>query len=472
MFLLNACGSNNNSSNIDAQDAARLQTGRFSGKMKSVPVAAYDSSQEKVITKAQPQLVNTENTVLEVDWDNKKASITLELLTSPTTKETIILEGNLNSEGIFFLKNKETTNANQSKVISSITCVDNECKNLAVDVGARVAGKEAGKTEFIQEQFEIRNPNPAIIKMPSDQPKKEVTPVGPGINGPSNTPLLPVEEPEVPIVRKPLIAKKKLVKKSDEELTGFKEPGTPTLRPTPIREEMIDSPKDEEVKIADYSESQLFPYNLGEKYKGKAMGFYSTTCKRIGKSRSCAQGALVKGIDVAIDGTAETEKRIGYESYDRGDKNFYGSGLLVKTVEEAGKIYDSIYNGETFKVNDLSKLGGGKISPHASHQNGLDIDVSIPKNEKGGNDYKKAWDVVKAFVQLGFVDVIFLNKAQQNLICKYLKNSTEKDYQDIFKHFYIESGHTKHMHVRLKCTNHNIGCTPAEYMPSQYGTCQ
>jgi murein endopeptidase len=215
--------------------------------------------------------------------------------------------------------------------------------------------------------------------------------------------------------------------------------------------------KDQNIKLNQYSPSDLFPYDLGEKYSGKALGFYS-------------HGRLVNGVYVAIDVDKETKKNVGFKSI-RNDKNYYGSGLLVKMIEEVGKRYAEISNGDVFEVNDLSKKGGGYVRPHGSHQNGLDVDILLPMRGKRYN-YAKVWKVLKIFDSFGFMDVIFLSRTHINSLCRYLKTSGEKNYQSLFHKLYRDDSHTSHFHVRLQCTDHNIGCDIATYQESKRGVCR
>ena len=73
-------------------------------------------------------------------------------------------------------------------------------------------------------------------------------------------------------------------------------------------------------------------------------------------------------------------------------------------------------------VGDLSREGGGHFPPHASHQNGLDVDIAYyhlktkkgyPRHFKVATpatlDAKKTWYMIKAFMDTDEVDYIFVD---------------------------------------------------------------
>lgn len=461
VFLLNACGGNNNS-NIDARDAVLMQKGNFTAQAERVYITEVDES-GKVRKKTQGNHFNPDNSNIQVDWDKKKVTFVTEVKDAKTNQnEQVVLEGVFNDEGIAFL-NPINDSGKKHNAFAGVRCKDNTCSKLTIDVGVDV--QKNGKLEFAQEQMDVTNPNPLKIPEALEAPaqKVEIEPVGSGIKNTGDA-----KTPEVKEVKSAPVAIAPVAEEADDdEIIEMEEPGVPTILPSVLKPQMRNQ-QTGEIKLSDYSDSQLFPYNLGESYLGKSIGYYS-------------KGSLAKGTD--INTNTSTKPLFGFLSIDRGDKVHFGSGLLVKTVEEAGKIYAKSVPGGKFEINDLSKQAGGPIYSgkknrrgkyklaHASHQNGLDADIRIPRNGSQ-YDYAKAWKIVKSFVQLGYVDAIFLNPIRMSGMCKYLKQSSEKNYSQIFAKLYKETGHTSHMHVRLKCTNHNIGCQPATYTKSKYGVCK
>lgn len=482
MFLLNACGGSNNSSNIDTRDAVFLQKGEFSGKLERVPVAEYDAKAGRVVKKEQPAIFDTENSNVEVDWTTRRVTVVTQLAEDAGKENSeIVLEGTFNEvDGIAYLFPKEGNERGKTAdAIAGVRCKDNKCERLTIDMGIRVAGAD-GTRVLRQEQMDVVNPAPLKVdditevepessglnprtSAPSapasnetvkpDQAAPVVTP-----SAPANPPAKPKTAAERRAEEKRLKEEREAQEREEKEFEEFNEPeGEVDALPSVLR--IQTAPGD---TINNYSESTLFPFNLGEKYLGKAQGGYTN-------------GSLNKATAVTVNVATQTmilSKVLGFFSVSLDDKKYYGSGLLVKTIEEAGKLYTKIFPEQYFEVNDMSKSSGGKIRPHQSHQNGLDVDVRLPRKNTRAYDSAKSWAIIKSFVSLGNVNSIFLNPVRIRELCTYLKSSTEKDYAATFGKLYPESGHTSHMHVRLECTNHNVGCIPKRLTPSKYATCR
>ncbi len=362
------------------------------------------------------------------------------------------------------------------------------CNRLIVDVSYKADAQSAMKSQRLE--FHA-GPTPTLIPeevldlldgdetKPTDQ-NVSMRELDLPVSGVNSAPVAPLKSEKKSRKRTAKRAPIPQEKDPDETVEG-EDPAAPAAVPFLITEEMLNRAGDDTMRLADFHGSELFPLDLGPKYKGKAQGFYSRYCARKAKNGKClknAYGALALGTDVAanlssIVRNTKDQQGIGFRSVVRGDRIFYGSGLLVKMIEEVGKLYDRTYPKEFFKVNDLSKETGGKVKGHATHQNGLDVDIGIPLKTSGGYDYKKMWTIVKSFVDFGYVEVIFLNQARIVALCNYLQKN-EKDYQETFKKFYRESGHTTHMHVRLRCTPHNdcIESSLQNYTAAKFGVCK
>lgn len=463
VFLLNACGGNNlqQGPKYNNKEALEHKKGSFYGRAEISMVPEFNEKDEVVYK--EPNKV-FDDVDIAVDWDARTVRIKAKVINkkkgSSDKPQDVIYEGQFNEEGVAYLKPKDS----KLKSIAGVRCTEG-CTKVVADIGVK---HEVGNgLKYEEQQFTVMDPHSkenTISEKEStvEEVVSEIDPVGSNLVGPRSkkvdfSDVIGGVITNAKVVGQP--QKKELTKKVEEEPVelDMDEPGVPSTLPSVINEEMMDR-NDRDIKLGQYSPSKLFPYDLGEKYSGKALGFYSS------------HGSLVKGVDVAIDGDKETGKNIGFESI-RNDKNYYGSGLLVKMIEEAGKKYAEISNGDYFEVNDLSKKGGGYVRPHSSHQNGLDVDILLPKKAKG-YDYAKIWKILKIFDSFGFVDVILLSQRRINSLCGYLKISGEKDYQSLFHKLYRENSHTNHFHMRLQCTNHNIGCIPAKYMESKRGVCR
>jgi penicillin-insensitive murein endopeptidase len=478
MFILNACGNGNlnHPANIDNKEAINFKTGRTFGKAE-VSVAPEIQDNGEAVYKEPKKIL--ENANLEVDWDKKEVSFSALISVSETAgvevKENVIFTGHFNDEGIAYLVPQN----NKLKALVGVRCKD-ACDELVADITLRRTVD--GRIEKEVRQLTLQNPkNEKTPTDSSDDIVREIYPEGSSLTDSSGLiptipalPVLPPQPKKIPVKAPPILEKEE----DEDAREEFDEPGIPSLLPGVVTDEMLDSDKPEDTKLSNYSGNSLFPIDLGVKYSGKSDGFYSRYCKdenrdkRTKRCRKYSYGELLKGTDVAISGNKDTEPRIGFASIDRSDKVYYGSGFLVKMIEEAGKLFVKAMPGNLFEVNDLSKKAGGKVSPHASHQNGLDVDIRLPKLSNGRFDYKKAWVTLSSFVSLGYVDVVFLNPVRIKEFCSYLQKSGEKNYQSAFHKLYQETGHKTHMHVRLQCTNHNVGCMTAAYETRKYGVCK
>jgi len=76
---------------------------------------------------------------------------------------------------------------------------------------------------------------------------------------------------------------------------------------------------------------------------------------------------------------------VGYQNDDRDGFN-YGSSQLVDVITDAGLSYSTNHLAQNptaspLSLNDASKRNGGPNNDHASHQNGLDLDLRLPRTD-------------------------------------------------------------------------------------------
>ncbi len=157
----------------------------------------------------------------------------------------------------------------------------------------------------------------------------------------------------------------------------------------------------------------------------------------------------------------------------------YGSSHAVKVIHDSIASFrvETGYTGE-IKIADLSKRGGGRLRPHSSHQSGRDVDIRLPKRKgvaKGDTsisaiDWDLSWALVKAFIDSGEIEYIFLVTARQKALRKAAKRAGASDEEvaraiqypgkrgtnkGIVRH---AKGHTMHIHIRIKCADSNSRC--------------
>jgi|GEM_PF-6384811 len=163
----------------------------------------------------------------------------------------------------------------------------------------------------------------------------------------------------------------------------------------------------------------------------------------------------------------------------------YGSGLTIDFLKWLGKEYLNKYRNDSICVNHISGERGGEIG-HRSHENGLDIDMSIPSSavdckRKGLKDYrsyykedrdffKKNYDLLKMMISSGKVHVVFVDKSFISKMCTYTKSlnlsADEVEVRkEVFNRLYHVGGHANHFHVRMTCNEQNLGCKSQGKLP-------
>ncbi len=84
------------------------------------------------------------------------------------------------------------------------------------------------------------------------------------------------------------------------------------------------------------------------------------------------QGHLVRGVKMASQGPGWTV--LGSH---RGRKRTYGVAQLVRGLRRVAKRVRSRHRGAVVQLGDLSQRQGGRITHHASHQSGRDVDIAF-----------------------------------------------------------------------------------------------
>ncbi|MBK9261792.1 MAG: penicillin-insensitive murein endopeptidase [Polyangiaceae bacterium] len=147
----------------------------------------------------------------------------------------------------------------------------------------------------------------------------------------------------------------------------------------------------------------------------------------------------------------------------------WGTELVIRSVERAVREVRRCFS-DTPKlyVGDISREKGGWLRPHASHQSGLDVDVGYfyrtnarwyEKATAKNLDLPRTWALVRAFIEGGNVDTIFMDLTVQRVVKAYVatlpkeEQPTEEWFQNptkrdtAIRHAW---GHMTHFHVRFR----------------------
>ena len=122
-------------------------------------------------------------------------------------------------------------------------------------------------------------------------------------------------------------------------------------------------------------------------------------------------GSLVTGVQLPAEGiTFFTWDPVLLRSPDRGSRRWGNDRLVRIVLQVAGEYWLENPDAPRVGIGDLSRRHGGDFRPkHASHQNGLDVDVYYPRLDRRERppikpaqiDHPLAQDLLNRFVAAG-----------------------------------------------------------------------
>lgn len=160
----------------------------------------------------------------------------------------------------------------------------------------------------------------------------------------------------------------------------------------------------------------------------------------------------------------------------------WGTHTTVTSLVEAFESYGERFpDGPKIRVGELAKRTGGRISPHASHRSGRDVDIGyVFRGDDDGEDRwrfmhernfdaEKNWYLIQEILASGKVQTIYISKKLQKLLHKEAAKTlppeqlaalfeyprTEQSPTATLQHW---KGHHNHMHVRFQCEPGNRRC--------------
>ena len=160
----------------------------------------------------------------------------------------------------------------------------------------------------------------------------------------------------------------------------------------------------------------------------------------------------------------------------------YGTEITVTALVQAFEAYGQQFpDGPKIRVGEIAKRTGGRVSPHASHRSGRDVDIGYVfhgsdngedawryMNERNF-DAAKNWYLIQEILNSGQVQTIYVSKKLQKLLHREAAKSlpeaelaalfeyprTEQSPTAVIQHW---KGHHNHMHVRFQCEPGNRRC--------------
>lgn len=170
------------------------------------------------------------------------------------------------------------------------------------------------------------------------------------------------------------------------------------------------------------------------------------------------------------------------------DRGWATRSLINIITKAAADVLAQLPNGGRLQIGDAGKQSGGYVSGHASHQNGLDVDLryyAVDRREQSPNgtsgfdeqfvsggrvtsnfDLPRNWLLMKSMVASGRVGRIFVDPAIKAAFCGYppAAGATE-----VLRRLQPYANHANHAHVRIKCPANSPDCVPQSEVSSSSG---
>lgn len=165
----------------------------------------------------------------------------------------------------------------------------------------------------------------------------------------------------------------------------------------------------------------------------------------------------------------------------RPDEAYASSHTVRLLISAIASFHARADYPRALSIGSLSKQGGGKLRPHSSHQSGRDVDIRLPVSDLEASthfvpksaddiDWDAAWQLVKAMLETGAIEYIFLDRDRQRQLLKRAKRDGATPAQletwfqyprptgtnnGIIRH---SPGHGSHIHVRFACGPRELRC--------------
>ncbi len=95
------------------------------------------------------------------------------------------------------------------------------------------------------------------------------------------------------------------------------------------------------------------------------------------------QGRLIDGVQLPVANPLWTTWDPVFDRVPNRPYRRYGSAKLVRLLQSVAYAYHADHpDAPRLVIGDLSRMGGGPLDQHASHQNGLDVDIYYPRRDQ------------------------------------------------------------------------------------------
>jgi murein endopeptidase len=212
-----------------------------------------------------------------------------------------------------------------------------------------------------------------------------------------------------------------------------------------------------------------------------------------GKTRLTVVGPAKKKYGVRWDSVSSSVGAPNDGSLDRGavlpkegpgfvhvGKSVFGTDETVTFIQLAAyAVHDADPSGPPLLVGDLSRDGGGHLSPHKSHRSGRDVDVGLYAADRRplkrfkalsprDLDADRTWAFIDVLLRTGAVEYVFVDRGLHRALYDAAERagwstaSLDKLFEgmsegrgSIIRHV---AGHADHLHVRFRCPTDDVEC--------------
>lgn len=402
--------------------------------------------------------------------------------------------GYVNSEGLIYMGTKKTLPAGV-QVGATVYCLGEgqSCHKYFVDFYVNFEDKNYRHQVGSEENPEIIAMTPSTLQSPDPNGDENEKLKNPNI-------ITDVKRDDVGSNDK---ASKEGGKKNEPSKvnTPSKPEEKKTVKPTePVKAVGKAAPAKPEIKKADDDEEEDDEGNLDPEYRGRYLGdaqrdieklFYSQKgVPAKGRSKNVydqvigepARGRLENGSSLYTFQQRFFSK--GFHVIRPERERYYGSVELLAVIKGMGEYTRSIIPDYNLAVGDLSQKSGGKVGKHASHQNGLDVDIAYYSKNAADKDKlismlsrsttgspvsswmeSQQWKLFKYAVGTKYVDRIFIHPNLKSAICQEaIRNGEIKSGQkdgviyETLRRLRPEKNHYNHFHMRVKCSSNQARC--------------
>lgn len=187
-------------------------------------------------------------------------------------------------------------------------------------------------------------------------------------------------------------------------------------------------------------------------------------------------GKLINGVQMPLQGN-------GFLVKGNSQNMRWSTDHAVRFVQVLAETMQDLKLTPTLVVGDVSQFGGGFNTGHASHQNGLDVDIgflgtkdynlpttNFPKdmvvNDQVTSHFGlvENWMLVNIAIKTNWTLFAIAHPAVKQAFCELAKagNDFEK-YKPILARILPDKSHFDHVHFRLKCPISSPACIPADF---------